>query len=445
MDAQSPKSSSMTPSPRLLWLLTAYLLVAVLPVVIHPVLWVVVVGGWIAIAMAVLSDLIGLALVRPRAAIRIPKAVGVGDSAKVRIRLVIKGRGARGLLRVEVSPPLEPGPDAEMAASRGASEHVVRAVANRRGTGAVVGVWTELEGGLGLVHRVLRYDVKEGEVAVVPNLPRVRSLALEHSGVLQQMMGARTSHRTGEAGEFDTLEAYVPGMDVRNIDWKASARHMAPLVRRFRLERNQRVITCLDTGRLMADPLDGLQRLDHGVHASLLVGYAAARAGDLVGLHAYGSEPRLYVPPIAGVQHLRRLSQACARLHPEDDETNHVLGLRDLLARVRRRSLVIIFTEFADSTTAELMVETIGYLVQRHLVIFVALDDPVIEEPLEASPSSTEELAGAVVAGWLQHDRHRVLRRLGRMGVDVVHSAPDQVPIQVVNRYLRVKRRGLIG
>jgi uncharacterized protein (DUF58 family) len=395
--------------------------------------------------MAVLFDVTGLALVRPRATIRVPKAVGVGDGAKISVRLHVARRSVRGTLRLEVSPPLEPGPDREFSAARGASDHVVNAVANRRGTGVVTGVWARLEGGLGLLHRVVRYAVDEGEVAIVPNLPRIRSLALEHSGVLQQMMGARTSHRTGEAGEFDTLEAYVPGMDIRNIDWKASARHMAPRVRRFRLERNQRVVACLDTGRLMADPLEGLQRLDHGVHASLLVGYAAARAGDLIGLHAYGAEPKLYVPPIAGVQHLRRLSQACARLHPEDDETNHVLGLRDLLARLRRRSLVIIFTEFADSTTAELMVETIGYLVQRHLVIFVALDDPLLEEPLERSPKSPEELAGAVVAGWLQFDRQRVLRRLGRMGVDVVHSSPGQVPLQVVNRYLRVKRRGLIG
>ena len=442
---ERPGRSSMTFSPRLLWLLTAYLLVAVLPVVVHPLFWILVVGGWVAIAMAVVLDAVSLVRSRPRAAVRVPKVVGVGDAAKVGVRLVVRGRSLSGTLRVEVTPPLEPGTDVEVTLPAGASEHQILVVANRRGTGTVAAVWARLEGHLGLLRRVERFAVAGGQVAVAPNLPKVRRLALEHSGVLQQTTGERTSHRVGEAGEFDALEAYVPGMDVRNIDWKASARHMAPRVRRFRLERNQRVITCIDTGRLMADPLDGLQRLDHGVHSALLVGYAAARAGDLVGLHAYGAEPVLYVPPVAGVQHLRRLAQACARLHPEDDETNHVLGLRDLLVRLKRRSLVIIYTEFADSITAELMVETIGYLVQRHLVIFVALDDPALEAPLEAAPRTSESLASAVVAGWLQYDRRRVLRRLGRMGVDVVQAAPGQVALQVVNRYLRVKRRGLIG
>src|SRR5262249_31560064 len=152
----------------------------------------------------------------------------------------------------------------------------------------------------------------------------------------------------GDGGEFDSLTAYVPGMDVRAVDWKASARHRALRVRRFRLERNQRVITCLDTGRLMAEPVQGLQRLDHAIHASLLLAHAALRSGDLVGLHAYGGDPKAWVAPTTGVRHVRQLTDACSELFAEDDETNHVLGLKDLLTRLSRRSLVVVFTEFVD-------------------------------------------------------------------------------------------------
>ena len=91
------------------------------------------------------------------------------------------------------------------------------------------------------------------------------------------------------------------------------------------------------------------------------------------------------------------------------------------------------------------MTVLVVFQLNRGNQIFVALDDPLVEGPLAQAPRSSEDMAGAVVAGWLQYDRHRVLRRLGRMGVDVVHSAPGQMAVQVVNRYLRVKRRGLIG
>ncbi len=442
----SPRRSATAPSRRLLGLMTAGLFVAVLPVLVHPGLWVVVVGGWAGVAAAVLLDLVAVWRASPALEVSAPQEVGVGDAAELSLRLRLGGGSAlRGLLRAETRGPLEPGEDLEALLPAGTSDHRLLLNTHRRGTGEADAVWCRLEGPLGLVLRVDRVAV-DLQVAVTPNLRRVRSLALEQARRLPQLFGGtRLSSRLGEAGEFDTLETYQPGMDIRSIDWKAAARHQALMVRRFRLERNQRVVACLDTGRLMGDPIDGLQRLDHGVHTLLLAGHAAVRAGDLFGLHAYGSQPHVHVPPAGGMRHLKRLARACARLHCEDAETNHVHGLRDLLVRLRRRSLVIIFTDFVDSITAELMLETIGYLVQRHFVMFVALDDAVIEAPLRLQPREPDDLSRAVVAGGLRQDRLRVLRRLEHVGANVVHGPPGRLAFELINRYLRIKKRGLIG
>jgi len=423
------------------------LLVAVLPVMVHRGLWVVVVGCWFGVLVAALLDLLALRRADPAAVATAPPEVGVGDAVELGVSLRLAGGSRlRGSLRAEAGQPLVPGDDVQAVFPAGTSEHALQLHNHRRGTGTVEAVWSRLEGPLGLVERVDRFAADGVQVAVTPNMRRVRSQALEQARRLPQLFGGtRLSARVGEAGEFDTLAAYAPGMDIRSIDWKASARHMSPRVRRFRLERNQRVVACLDTGRLMADSLDGLQRLDHGVHTMLMAAYAAARAGDLVGLHAYGAEPRLHVPPAGGVRQLKRLARACARLHCEDEETNHVHGLRDLLVRLKRRSLVIIFTDFVDSITAELMVETIGYLVQRHFVMFVALDDALIEAPLRHQPLAPDDLSRAVVAGGLRQERLHVLRRLERMGVNVVHGPPGRLAVELVNRYLRIKKRGLIG
>ena len=440
------RRSATAPSRRLLGLMTAGLPVAVLPVLIHPGLWVVVAGCWAGVLAAVLLDLLSVWRASPALEATAPREVGVGDAVELSLRVRLAGAmSLRGLLRAEARRPLEPGDDLEALLPVGSSDHGLLLQTHRRGTGAVDAVWCRLDGPLGLVVRVDRVEV-DAQVAVTPNLRRVRSLALEQARRLPQLFGGtRLSARQGEAGEFDTLEPYQAGMDLRSIDWKASARHMAPMVRRFRLERNQRVIACLDTGRLMGDPIEGLQRLDHAVHTLLLAGHAAVRAGDLVGLHAYGSQPHAHVPPAGGVRHLRRLARACAQLHCEDAETNHVHGLRDLLVRLKRRSLVIIFTDFVDSITAELMMETIGYLVQRHFVMFVALDDAVIEAPLRLQPREADDLSRAVVAGGLRQDRLRVLRRLEHVGANVVHGPPGRLAFELINRYLRIKKRGLIG
>ena len=140
-----------------------------------------------------------------------------------------------------------------------------------------------------------------------------------------------------------------------------------------------------------------------------------------------------------------RIARSCAELESHPVETNHVLGIHALLTKLKRRSLIVLFTDFADSTTAELMVDHLGHLARRHLIMFVALDDPVIEEPLDRTPGSAQDLAAAVVAGGLRQERHRVLRRLTRMGVDVIHGPPGPATLRLLARYVHVKRRGLIG
>jgi len=282
------------------------------------------------------------------------------------------------------------------------------------------------------------------ERLLAPDTPELRELLLEHFGA-QRFGGVHVERRIGDGGEFDALEAYEPGMDLRSVDWKASARHQALRVRRFRVEQNQRVIVCVDTGRLMAEPIDGLERLDHAIHASLLLAQVALRSGDLVGAHAYGAGVSAWVPPAGGMRQMTRLRHGLAGLSSAAEETNHVLGIRQLLTRLRRRSLIVVFSEFTDATTAELMVEHLGHLARRHLVIFVALDDPRLDSRAEVAPSTPEDLAATVVSTGLRHDRLRVLRRLKRMGVDVIHAPPGPAALALVARYVRAKRRSLIG
>lgn len=442
----------MVPSPRLFWIAAAGLGVAALPLVVHPLAWVVVVALWGSLALAIAFDLFALVASRARVEPAVPEVVFVGDRVRVPVVVGLSGHATLGAtLRAEVDEPLAPGPDVELRVAPGESEASVTVDAPRRGTGSLRAVWLRLEGPLGLLRRISRVSAASSAVRVVPNAKRVRDLALAHFGAQPLRGGLRVERHAGDGGEFDAMVGYTHGMDVRQIDWKSSARHQDLRVRRYRLERNQRVVVCVDTGRGMADPIasgDGvspIQRLDHAIHAAMVLSQTALRAGDLLGLHAYGAEPEAWVPLASGVRHAAKIAEACAGLSARPLETNHVLGIHALLTKLSRRSLVVVLTELSDSTTAELMLEHLGHLARRHLVVFVALDDPVVEEPLARRPESAQDLAAAIVAGQLRQERQRVLRRLTRMGVDVVHGPPGPATLKLLERYVRIKRRGLIG
>jgi uncharacterized protein (DUF58 family) len=436
----------MTPSRRLLSILVFTLPIAALPVVVHPSLWVLTGGMWLALLIGALIDARSLWPARVSIRATLARSVGVGDDLSVPIEVELRGRRpVTALLRAEVEAPLVAGDDVSAVLAPGATRHQLGLHAPRRGRGKMLATWVKLRGPLRLLDRIERVALLDAEVSVLPNVRRVRDFALEHFGLAGYQGSIHVGRSFGGGSELDSLSAYAQGMDLRSVDWKATARHQALMVRRYRPERNQRVIVCLDTGRLMGDPIDGLERLDHAIHAGLFVSHTALRGGDLVGLFAYADEPACWLPPASGLRHLERVTQASARLSVQTAETNHFLGLRDLMGKLGRRSLMIVFTEFTDATSAEIMIENLAQVAQKHLVLFVALDDPVIEVPLASRPDQLDAAARAVVAAGLREDRRRVLARLGRAGVDVVHGPPHRATLDLVSHYVRIKRRGLIG
>jgi uncharacterized protein (DUF58 family) len=201
------------------------------------------------------------------------------------------------------------------------------------------------------------------------------------------------------------------------------------------------VVLALDTGHLMAEQVAGLPRLDHAITSALLLAYVSLRLGDRVGLYGFDQATRLWAEPQGGLAAFARLKALTAGLEYSSAESNFTLGLAELSARLRRRSLVVIFTEFVDTVTAELMVENLARLARKQLVVFVALRDTAVDALALARPGRASDVYRSVVAAELQRDRERVLARLRRFGITCVDAAPAQVSTRLVNRYLEIKRR----
>ncbi len=261
---------------------------------------------------------------------------------------------------------------------------------------------------------------------------------------------------TGDGSEFDSLREHTAGDDPRAIDWKASAHHGKLVARQHRAERNHQVVLAVDTGYLMCEPLPASSRrpqirdiqpppripkVDHATAAALLLAYVSQRAGDRVGLFAFGARPGLYVEPQAGPRGFQTLARAASRIDYSESETNFTLALTTLGQRLSRRSLVVVLTDFVDTVTTELMVENLDRLARRHAVVFVALRDPGLAALAGAEPASLLALHRAVVAGDLRRDRELVLERLRRRGIVALDAEPAEVSTRLVNAYLDIKRR----
>ncbi len=278
---------------------------------------------------------------------------------------------------------------------------------------------------------------------VVPNIRLVQSGQIT-SMVTSSLYGVKENRAVGEGSEFHQLRDFVPGMDVKSIDWKRSARHHHLVGRELRAERNHHVIVALDNGYLMREEIAGLPKIDHAVTAALATAWAATLGGDLIGFFAYDARPSIFVAPEPGRTAFAHLRSRTADLDYVSVETNHTLAMTELNARTPKRSLIIIFSDFVDTTTAELLIENISILSKRHVVIFVTLRDPAFEGMAETPPRDMDGVAELVSAGQSLTERRLVLERLAALGVTIIDTKPGAVTAQLISTYLDMKAREVI-
>ncbi len=130
---------------------------------------------------------------------------------------------------------------------------------------------------------------------------------------LRELDGRSTILQRGQGTEFDSLREYVPGDDVRSIDWRGTARSTTVVVETWRPERDRHVLIVLDSGRTSAGRVGDQPKLDHAMDAALLLAALASRAGDRVDLLIADREVRASVLRRAGGEHAALVRQRDGR------------------------------------------------------------------------------------------------------------------------------------
>ncbi|MFS8145876.1 DUF58 domain-containing protein [Rhizobium sp. BR 249] len=349
-------------------------------------------------------------------------------------------------IRLDLAPELVLGEIRWLYPAPDGGEKLVKASLDlhlkRRGQFAVNELWLKWPSRLKLLELIARMPVGK-EIAVQPDISPVLSGAIK-TQILPLEAGQKDLRLRGEGSEFHQLREFTSGMDPRSIDWKRSARMRSLVVREMRAERNHQIILCVDSGRLMAEQLAGFTKLDRAINAALAMCWGAGLAGDLVGFYSFDSRPRLFVPALPGRAAFPRLQTVCAGLRYETQETNHTLGLTHLSGRLKRRSLIVIFSDFVDTITAELMIENIQVLARHHFVVYVALRDPMLAKLIEPEETTLDAVARSVAARQVLQERRAVMEKLARMGVLCLDSTPEALTSDLIARYIEIKSREMI-
>ncbi|HEX9946982.1 MAG TPA: DUF58 domain-containing protein [Allosphingosinicella sp.] len=399
------------------------------------------------VAVLILALLDALTAIRSaEAGLEVPGTAYVGSTVEAVVTVTLKGARlpARAEVAVAANALVALDDDGrlwiELEEGRGAA--LLPLVMARRGVGRIEQMWLRWRGPLGLAWRQKRIDLD----SAILILPDVRPVEERGAQVFQRhaLQGLIAQINRGEGTDFDALVEYRSGMDRRAIDWKQSARHRKLHAKEFRSERNNQIVFAIDGGRQMSEPVAGLPRVDRAVSAMLLTGWVALKLGDRVALHAFDSRPRIASGLISGSGAFPELQRLAAAIDYSTEETNYTFALTTLATRLTRRSMIVLFTEFTDLTSADFMVRAARRMVETHLLLVVVLRDEELETIADTMPGRPEDVTRAVTAAALIRDRRLVLTRLQHLGVHVIESEHDRVGDRLVAGYVDLKRRNLL-
>jgi uncharacterized protein (DUF58 family) len=258
---------------------------------------------------------------------------------------------------------------------------------------------------------------------------------------LRDLDGQKLALIRGQGTEFDSLRDYVPGDDVRAIDWRATARRQAMVVRTWRPERDRHVLIVLDTARTAAGRVGDAPRLDAAMDAALLLAALAARAGDRVDLLAYDRQVRASVQAVGAPALLPAFVDAMATLEPELVELDVRGLLSAIFARARHRALVVLLTSLDAAAAEQGLLTMLDPLVRRHQLLVASVADPRVED-MATGRGDAEAVYDAAAAERTRAERQRVAEQLTRHGAEVVDAPPEDLPPRLADRYLALKAAG---
>ena len=382
----------------------------------------------VAVAAAFVVDAV---LSRPLPVVhrRLPGALARGVPSSLTLDAELAGSG---LLRLR--QPLVPDIAVEPPEADERLDAEVRA--RRRGRHTLPSPAARVRGPLGLA-AWYRRGGNPAEVLVYPDLPAAWRLVLAVRQGRFRDPGRLTRGPLGLGTDFESIRDYLPDDDIRQVNWRATARLGRPMSNQYRVEQDRDVVCLLDIGRLMAAPLDDRTRLDATVDAATAVALVADEVGDRAGVIAFDDRVRRRLPPARGGGDA--VVRAVFDVEPTTVDSDYELAFRTV--GTGKRAFVLVLTDLLEEAAAQPLVDAMPVLARRHAVVVASVADPDLERMVHTPPRAPADVYAAAVALDVLDARARVTAQLRRGGADVVEALPETLPAACVGAYLRAKAR----
>lgn len=250
--------------------------------------------------------------------------------------------------------------------------------------------------------------------------------------------------RIGQSLEFEQIKEYAPGDDYRHMNWKATARRGQLMLNRYQDERSQDIYCAIDMGRTMKMPFHGRTLLDYAINAALALTKTVIATHDKAGVLAFAHQKSEFLPPAKDWRQFGKINEFLYKLETGFLESDFEYLYKFIRANIRRRSLVILFTNFDSENALKRNFRYIKDIARHHLLVVVFFEDSQARELAETEAPDTAAIYERAVSFDKVHKSRLMARELRKAGIRTVLCPPEKLGVQVINEYLGIKKQQIL-
>lgn len=283
--------------------------------------------------------------------------------------------------------------------------------------------------------------------AMLPSYPSFIHLRKYELMALQNeflLGGIKKIRKLGHTMEFEQIKEYVQGDDVRTINWKATSKQNKLMVNQYQDEKSQRIFMLIDKGRTMQMPFNGLSLLDYSINATMALSHIILKKGDRAGMMTFSKKAENKVPADNKSGQLRKISEALYNIQTNFFESDFGRLYQDVKYSIGQRSLVLLFTNFETLDAVNRQMKYLRSIAKNHLLVVVFFKNSELQKIIHSNPESMQEVYDEIIAEKFEFEKKLIIQELRKYGIYTVYTLPENLNLEVINKYLEIKARGIL-
>jgi uncharacterized protein (DUF58 family) len=283
--------------------------------------------------------------------------------------------------------------------------------------------------------------------AMVPNYPSFLQLRkymlLAFSNKLFEY-GLKKIRRIGNTMEFEQIKDYVNGDDIRNINWKATAKRSQLMVNQFQDERSQPIYSVIDKGRAMKMPFDGLSLLDYAINATLVISNVALKKQDKAGMFTFSRKVENKVVAERRPSQMNKILETLYNVNTDFSESDFSRLYIDVKRSLTQRGLLLLYTNFETLDALHRQLPYLKAIAKNHLLVVIFFENTELQKLTKVEADNTFDIFQKTIAEKFMYEKKMIVNELQKHGIQSILTTPENLTINTINKYLEIKARGLL-